>query len=410
MCRFFKRFKVLPAVLLAVVLLLCACSTSPPTMPASLLPAPSQLPDGGSAPPSGAEIALIGTSERINSTFGQNAWTAISRFAGENGLSHNYYISEQNNPEAALSTLELALRSGAKLVASLDTSITAALAEVQLDYPDITFIFMDASDTIELQPNSTAIQFSTVQAGWLAGFMAAHEAYTPLTILTEEQSAASQTYAIGFAVGANTAAEQFDEISNVLLQLISFSPTNTTERLEETLEQSHANSPEELIVATNAGLSQDALSVVRRTGGSLLAIQPDLHTAGTANLAGVIYLPEVPLIQALTQWHEGSYISGATLTGTLQDGAISYGGNLPYFESSGNDTLDIALNIFTEQELEPQLMAALSFGPEERLPSLQELQLSSRPEFRLPYIELTTFTGTASSQQIPSSASASASN
>lgn len=368
---FLGRLAPLAALLLAA-LLLCACNTPPPI---AIDPPSAGTTSGVDATPTGTPIALITTNTRLSSTFGQNVWTAIGRFAGESGLNSGFYKAEENDPDAAVATLELAVRSGAKLVVSMDRSVTESVVNILDNYPDVDFILLDAQRQISLGDNAAAVRFAAEEAGWLAGYLALCGLLGPLA-LVQEDTESSQLYALGYLLGAEAAAADLGmPTKSVPVTFLSLPQDTESEDALAQIENLLNAGAGTLYVASPA-LQQPVLQLVQAARVQMVGLGLPLDAAAGTLLATVEFDPRLLVYELLHSWQSGGFPGGREVPGTVADGAIK-----PVFDAerfAGTDT-PMPENLagrFADGELSLYLAERLALSDEGGLPTPGQLALS----------------------------------
>lgn len=159
------------------------------------------------------EIALVTDAGLImDGGYSEVAWTAISQFGAENGISHKYYKAAEATEESYRAAIDDAAAKGAKVVIADGYGFEDVIYEVQNEYEDIDFILIDAepvdseSGEAKIADNTTAILFSSEEAGYMAGYAAVQDGYTQLGFIGEADKKAVDDYGYGFLQGADAAA------------------------------------------------------------------------------------------------------------------------------------------------------------------------------------------------------------
>lgn len=315
-----RRFFCLLSLMLACLLLLAGCSPSPSvSLPASV-PSANSLPESSA---SGAEIALITTEERLASDFGQTVWTAISHFGGEKGITCGSYKTEADSPEAAQATLEMAVKGGAKLVITMDETVTTALAGQQARNVDVSFVFLDAAEPLALWGNAVSVVFSPEQAGWVAGYLAAGESEGTLGLASTVHYT-SQLYALGFLLGAETAmadrAEDAAEPARLDIVLAEVE-VSTIAAMRGQIEEIYADGAD-LIFAADEAITHATLTSAQQTGNTMMGVGLTLANAWDNALASVQQHPKSLLTTLLDAWVSGSFPGGNQINGNVADGDV----------------------------------------------------------------------------------------
>lgn len=364
-----KRLRPLFAILLGLVLLAgCYNPSAAPSLPAT---GETSLAEPVS---NGAELALLATPSRLEDSFGQGVRTALTRFAGENGLGFASYKTEEEDASAAASTLELAVKGGARLVVAMDATVSGAVAEQVSRYPEVDFMLLDAAGVAQ-GGNVMSLQFSAAQAGWLAGYLAMREQRGTLGLAGFDQPA-SQQYALGFMLGADAAAAEIglEPMETGILRLV------LTEETEEgawpELAGSLFTQGAGIVFCTaepfQAEVLRAALAAERWIIG--LGLQPDSATFGV--LASVWYDPKPLLAGCLANWMEGEFTGGSVAVGGVADGSVQMDYAPESFEQVGAGMLNRLPGLFENGEVAGQLQELVRPGEDGTWPLPEALGLT----------------------------------
>lgn len=169
------------------------------------------------------EIALITDKGDIDDkSFNQGSWEGLKAYAQENGITHKYYRPAEVTDDAYIASIDLAVKSGAKVIVCPGYLFTGAVNQAQKKHPTVKFIILDASPADAeggtLEENVYSIFYKEEQAGFLAGYAAVHEGYRKLGFLGGMAVPAVVRFGLGFVVGAGYAAEELALTENIAMQ------------------------------------------------------------------------------------------------------------------------------------------------------------------------------------------------
>lgn len=159
------------------------------------------------------EIAMVTDSGLImDGGYSEAAWTAISGFGAENGVSHKYYKAAEATEEAYRTAINDAVSKGAKVVITDGFSFEDIIYDMQNEHKDVKFILIDAepmdpeTGKPKIGENTAALLFSCEEAGYLAGFAAVENGESQLGFIGEADQPIYTDFGYGFLQGANAAA------------------------------------------------------------------------------------------------------------------------------------------------------------------------------------------------------------
>jgi basic membrane protein A len=369
---------ILAMLLWALTLTACLGLPAAPSLPA--------LSDAlaGEAVNGGAEVALLTTPGRLEETFGQEVRAVLTRFAGENGLAFASYKTEEN-PGAAGSTLELAIKGGARLVVAMDATVSEAVTDNASLYPEVDFILMDGAYGRAAGGNTARLQFSAAQAGWLAGYVAMREQRGVLGLVSLPEDI-SQQYALGFMLGADTAAREIglEPMEGCLLWA---GPAEEAAGEETTGEETAGEAwfkMADTLYAQGAGIvfctfsaaQAEVLRAARADRGWMMGLELQPDTASFGVLAAVWHDPKPLLTRVLANWNEGRFPAGSQVTGGVAEGSVLLEYRPESFEQVGAGMLNRIPALFSDGELAAQLERLVKKSDDGAWPAPEQLGLS----------------------------------
>lgn len=368
--------KGLAAALAFLLLLFClaSCDTAAPKAPSAVAAtAPASIP---AAPATGAEIALLASEETAESEHGQAVWSAVSRVAGELAATSGLYrTAEGADEKAALATMELAVKGGARLVLLLGADLAPMAMRALRLYPDVDFILLDMPYDTPLSQNAVLVRYSPEESGWLAGYASVYEELGSLGFLspqTEEES----RYLLGFLLGADAAAQDRKAQAGSV-QAYALAQGESTEAFLQELRVLYqpGGAGIRTFFAGQSAVLEAALPVAKEAEGYLAGPAP-LPGGGETLLAGVTHNPENLLSALLAGWTAGRFPGGDTVEGTVAGGEI--GLELPKegLGRFGEQRYQTVLDRFRIGGLSTDLARKTAPDGEGKLPLPEELDFS----------------------------------
>lgn len=159
------------------------------------------------------EIALVTDAGLImDGGYSEVAWTAISEFGANQGISHKYYKAAEATEESYRSAIDDAVEKGAKVIVADGYSFEEVIYDAQKKHKDVKFILIDAEPVntetgkAGIAENTVAIMFSSEEAGYMAGYAAVENGASQLGFIGDVEKAEMEDYGYGFVQGANAAA------------------------------------------------------------------------------------------------------------------------------------------------------------------------------------------------------------
>ncbi|MGD9560062.1 MAG: BMP family ABC transporter substrate-binding protein [Oscillospiraceae bacterium] len=365
-----RRLRVL-ALALAAVLLLAGCQRVPAVV------SPSQPAAAGSLPPATlatSEMALVTTQSRLDTDFGQEVWNALNRFAGEGGSTSALYKTEENNTEAALSTLELAVKGGARLLVTMGTVPSQAAADVQAQYPQVSFVMLDAPAGAQVEENSVVVNFSAAQAGWWAGYVAAAEAKGSRQLgVIRSARRRSQLYTLGFLMGAEAASADLNWPQAGLDVYLMATDGLPLREIQAEIAELYAAGADPVFMAGDE-MQQTALGVTRSVGGRLIGVDLPMSRWDFA-MASIAYSPQSLVQKLLDAYKNNRFPGGSEVVGSVADGDITLQVEPANLKEASDSYLGRAKASFDSGMLALQLDARLAPNAAGVLPAMDTLRL-----------------------------------
>ena len=168
------------------------------------------------------EIAMITDVGTIDDkSFNQGTWEGVKEWAEKNDVTYKYYQPAEDSNKARMEQIDLAVKAGAKVIATPGFLFQEPIFQAQSKYPDVKFIFIDGApaETPESEPeikdNTVSIVYAEEQAGYLAGYAAVKEGNTKLGFMGGMAVPAVVRYGYGFVKGANDAAAEDDKTVSI---------------------------------------------------------------------------------------------------------------------------------------------------------------------------------------------------
>ena len=164
------------------------------------------------------DVVLITTGDTVtDKSYNQSAWSGVTAFAEEAGLSCRYYQPIRENGEvsleSALSYIDLAVNSGAKYIVLPTAAFEVIAFEAAVKYTDVSFLLLDGTPKtqegdIGTAPNLMSVTFNGLQSGFLAGYNAVISGHQKLGYFGADNDE-SRNYGAGYIQGAAYAADKF---------------------------------------------------------------------------------------------------------------------------------------------------------------------------------------------------------
>jgi basic membrane protein A len=300
--------KKIVALLLAVVLTasLAACTTDP------------NAAGGANADTGTYELALITDVGTIDDkSFNQGAWEGLVAYAEENGISHQYYKPAEQSDDAYLTSIDLAVEGGAKLIVTPGFLFEAPIFIAQDRYPDVHFVLIDgvphSADYSEYRTNDNAVGvlYAEEEAGFLAGYAAVKEGATKLGFIGGMAVPAVIRFGYGFVQGADYAAVELgvDEVT------VNYNYTGDFIASPETQAKAAAwyNSGIETIFACGGGLGNSVMAAADQAGTNVIGVDIDQSGEADSVITSAVKGLSASVYDCIAAYYNSEFPGGQTL-------------------------------------------------------------------------------------------------
>ena len=271
----------------------------------------------------GAEIAMITDVGTIDDkSFNQGTWEGVKKYAEEKGISHKYYKPAEKSTDAYLSSIDLAVKGGAKVIVTPGFLFEEPIFIAQDTYPDVKFILLDAypnngkegaDNVARTGENTVGIKYAEEQSGFLAGYAAVKEGYTKLGFLGGMAVPAVVRFGYGFVQGADAAAKELGipEIQMNYHYTGGFDATPEAQTLAATWYQNGT----EVIFACGGAVGNSAMAAAEASNPAGKVIGVDVDQSGESDtvITSAMKALSQSVYLTLDQLYNGEFPGGQNL-------------------------------------------------------------------------------------------------
>lgn len=282
--------------------------------------------DGKESGGEGYELALITDVGTIDDkSFNQGSWEGLEAYAKDNNLKSKYYKPAEKSDEACLTSIDLAVKGGAKVIVTPGFLFEIPVLQAQEKYPDVNFIIIDAAPTdadgnVQINDNVTSIFYAEEQAGYLAGYAAVTEGYTKLGFMGGIAVPAVVRYGYGFIQGADAAAKDLG-VSDVSVKYTYVGNFDATPE-NEAKAAAWYNEGTEVIFACGGAVGNSVMKAAEKNNKFVIGVDVDqssesetVVTSAMKNLGDSVY-------NAVASYYEDKFEGGKSVTLTAADDGI----------------------------------------------------------------------------------------
>lgn len=302
----------------------------------------------------GYELALITDVGTIDDkSFNQGSWEGLEQYANENGITCKYYKPAEKSDEACTTSIDLAVKGGAKVIVTPGYLFEVPVYEAQEKYPDVTFIIIDAAPTkekdIKINDNVLSIFYSEQQAGYLAGYAAVTEGMTQLGFMGGIAVPAVVRYGYGFIEGADAAADNMGLAAGSITIKYFYTGDFSATPENQTKASSWYTGGTECIFACGGAVGNSVMKAAESAGAKVIGVDVDQSSESDTVITSAMKNLGKSVYDAIASYYDGTFEGGKSVT--LD--AASEGIELPMASSK--------FDVFT-QETYDDLYAKLADG------------------------------------------------
>lgn len=248
------------------------------------------------------EIAFISDIGDIkDKSYNSGIWNGIQKYAEDKNKTYKHFKSGEKTDIASEESVELAVKSGAKIIVLGGPLFEKTLYKSKDKYKDVKFIGVDCvpdgdSDSKEVGKNVHTILFAEEQLGYLSGYSVVKEGYKNIGFMGGMALPAIRRFGIGFLQGIDDAARDLNlPKSDVRLKYTYLG--NFEENSEnESLASSWYSSGVEVIFVPAGGASKSIMKAAEALNKSVVGVDIDqseesksVITSAKKNLSYSVY-------------------------------------------------------------------------------------------------------------------------
>ena len=267
----------------------------------------------------GNEIALVTATGTIDDkSFNQGSWEGVKQYAEETDIAHKYYSAIDESDEAIINAMELAVKGGAKIVICPGYYFEVALGQLQTKYPDVTFVMLDGTPTVDkkevINDNVAAYLYAEQEAGFLAGYAAVKDGYRKLGFMGGIAIPSVVRFGYGYVQGAEYAAKELglskDEVEVKYTYVGNFdaSPDNMA------IAATWYNEGTEVIFACGGSVGNSVMKAASTAKKAVIGVDVDQSSESDTVITSAMKNISKTVYDALTEFYAGTLKTGVSTT------------------------------------------------------------------------------------------------
>ena len=263
------------------------------------------------------ELVLITDGSAIDdNAFIRGTWEGLLRYARGNNISHKYYPSPGQSDEAYLSTIDLAVQNGAKLIVSPGYQFGASVFIAQDRYPDVGFILIDSvpgsADGSEYKTgnNSLSILYAEDQAGFLAGYAAVKDGYRRLGFIGGMAVPSVIRFGYGFIQGIEYAAEELRLAPGAITVKYHYTGDFVASPKTQVLAASWYSGGTEVIFACGGALGSSVMAAAEQSGKKVIGVDVDQSAESPSVITSAMKGLQASVFSSISGFYSGRFPGG----------------------------------------------------------------------------------------------------
>lgn len=285
-----------------------------------LLPVGNVFGLGGSEQKDAAfELALITDVGTIDDkSFNQGAWEGVVQYAREKSITPKYYQPAEQSDDAYLTTIDLAVRGGAKIIVTPGFLFETPIFVAQDRYPNVKFILVDGVphsadySVFKTGSNTVGLLYAEDQAGFLAGYAAVKDGYRKLGFMGGMAVPAVVRFGYGFVQGAEYAAKELKLASGSVTVNYHYTGVFFATPEIQTMSASWYNQGVEVIFACGGGLGNAVMAAAEQTGKKVIGVDVDQSGESPTVITSAVKGIQASVYASIADYYNNKFPGGKT--------------------------------------------------------------------------------------------------
>lgn len=308
------------------------------------------------------EIALVTDLGSIDDeSFNQGSWEGVKEYAEANNKTHKYYKTVEQSIDSYISTIDLAVKGGAKIIVCPGYLFETPVFIAQDKYPEIKFVLIDGkpndgkeeNTTYKTSKNTYSIQYAEEQAGFLAGYAAVKDGYRKLGFMGGMAIPAVVRFGYGFAYGAEYAAKEMgivkDEVELNYTYVGVYDPSPEIQSRAAAWYQSGT----EVIFSCGGGIYSSIASAAEAAGAKVIGVDVDQSGKSETIITSAMKELSGSVGAALESFYSGSFPGGVDAVLGADTDSIGLPQNWDRMKTFSQKDYDLILGQLKSGEIKP---------------------------------------------------------
>jgi len=266
------------------------------------------------------DLALVTDLGTIDDkSFNQGSWDGLVQYARENNISHKYYQPSEQSHDAYLTTIDLAVRGGAKIVVTPGFLFETPIYIAQDRYPNVHFILIDGVphsedySTFRTAQNVVGVLYAEDQAGFLAGYAAVKDGNRKLGFMGGMAVPAVVRFGYGFIQGAEYAAQELNLSSGAITVNYHYTGGFAATPEAQTMAASWYNSGVDVIFGCGGAVGNSVMAAAEQSQKKVIGVDVDQSGESSTVITSAMKGLAPSVYACIKDFYAGKFPGGQTL-------------------------------------------------------------------------------------------------
>lgn len=302
----------------------------------------------------GCEVSLITGADGLENELAVETWECVERYANENELGSEYFISEKDTRESYLATIEKAVNEGAKLVVLAGNNYEITTYEAQSKYKDTKFLLIDgiphsSKNKYETKSNTIGVMFAEEEAGYLAGYAVVKEGYKDVAFLGTKKTPSIKRYGYGFVQGVAAAAKEDEQKINLKFEYAGSDVAS--DKVKEKAAQMYKDGTQ-IIFTAGGSIIESVAEAAEESNGKVIGSDVDRSKISATVITSAIKNVDSAIEDAIDGYADDNYLGGTAFNYAAKNKGIALEMDNVNFAKFTADQYDEVYNKLREGKIE----------------------------------------------------------
>ncbi|MDR0442064.1 MAG: BMP family ABC transporter substrate-binding protein [Treponema sp.] len=293
------------------------------------------------------DLALVTDLGTIDDkSFNQGSWEGLVQYAREHNISHKYYQPAEQSDDAYLTTIDLAVRGGAKIIVTPGFLFEVPVFIAQDRYPNVNFILVDGSphdvtwSDFRTNSNTVGIHYAEDQAGFLAGYAAVKDGSRRLGFMGGMAVPAVVRFGYGFVQGAEYAAVEMGLDSGSVSVNYHYTGGFAATPEAQTMAASWYNNGIDVIFACGGAVGFSVMAAAEQAGKKVIGVDVDQSAESPTVITSAMKGLRPSVYSCISDYYAKKFPGGKELVFSAANDGVGLPMNTSRFQTFGKADYD----------------------------------------------------------------------